>query len=230
MRKNISVILFLFILANITFADDISNIEKYTNENGLNSHRNSLGVNFGSTIFYTLIAPSIANIVVPSNNREHLKLQGTFALDLTYTFRIFEKMDFNLDAGFYSMKTYYNNSSYEYNGNVYGIGFSLGSRFYINNKDRASGFFLMPKLGGTLFITQGKEYQKSTMSYTNLNSNIFDFYISGEIGFRIDISRGLGINSGVRPFFDISIIDIGFSYKSIIRVVPLPRFAIGILV
>ena len=87
----------------------------------------------------------------------------------------------------------------------------------------------MPKLGGTLFITQGKEYQKSTMSYTNLNSNIFDFYVSGEIGFRIDISRGLGINSGVRPFFDISIIDIGFSYKSIIRVVPLPRFAIGIL-
>lgn len=235
MRKNILVILFLFILADITFADNVSNIalEKYqnnsSNENGINSHRNSIGVNFGTTIFYMLLAPSLVNLLIPSNNSENLRLQGTFGLDLTYTFRASEKIDINVDTGFYAMKTYYNNSTSEYNGNVYGLGLSVGGRFYFNSKDRASGFFLMPKVGTTLFITQGKQLQKETSTYTNRNSNIWDFYVSGEMGFRIDISRGLGINSGVRPFFDISIIDIGFSYKSIIRIVPLPRFAIGIL-
>ena len=235
MRKNILIILFLFILANITFADDISNIvieknkNNITNETALNSHRNSIGINFGSTIFYMLVAPSVVNILRPSNNSQNLKLQGTFGLDLTYTFRLVEKIDINVDAGFYSMKTYYNNSKAEYNGNVYGLGFSIGGRFYFNGKDRASGFFLMPKIGTTLFITQGKELQKSTLTYFNRNTNIWDFYISGEMGFRIDISRGLGVNSGVRHFFDISILDIGFSYRSLIRIVPLPRFAIGIL-
>ncbi|WP_300742150.1 hypothetical protein [uncultured Brachyspira sp.] len=235
MRKNILIILFLFILANITFADDISNIvieknkNNITNETALNSHRNSISINFGSTIFYMLVAPSVVNILRPSNNSQNLKLQGTFGLDLTYTFRLVEKIDINVDAGFYSMKTYYNNSKAEYNGNVYGLGFSIGGRFYFNGKDRASGFFLMPKIGTTLFITQGKELQKSTLTYFNRNTNIWDFYISGEMGFRIDISRGLGVNSGVRPFFDISILDIGFSYRSLIRIVPLPRFAIGIL-
>ena len=236
MRKNIIIILFLFILANNIFADDISNIvvdknmqNKITNNNAIDSHRNSIGINFGPTIFYMLVSPSVANLIMPKNSNGNLKLQGDFGLDLTYTFRLAEKIDLNVDAGFYAMKTYYDNSTVEYNGNVYGLGFSVGGRFYFNGKDRASGFFLMPKIGTTLFITQGKEYLKDTATYTNRNTNIWDFYISGEMGFRIDISRGLGINSGVRPFFDISILDIGFSYKSIIRIVPLPRFAIGIL-
>ena len=166
---------------------------------------------------------------MPPNDNGNLKLQGDFGLDLTYTFRAAEKIDINVDAGFYAMKTYYNNTSAEYNGNVYGLGLAIGGRFYFNGKDRASGFFLMPKVGTTLFITQERELQKDTSTYTNRNTNIWDFYISGEMGFRIDISRGLGVNSGIRPFFDISILDIGFSYRSIIRIVPLPRFAIGIL-
>lgn len=242
MKKNILIILFLFILANNIFADDISNIvvDKNLNNNNttvntnnindaLSSHRHSIGMNFGPTIFYMLIAPSVFNLLMPPNDNGNLKLQGDFGLDLTYTFRAAEKIDINVDAGFYAMKTYYNNTSAEYNGNVYGLGLAIGGRFYFNGKDRASGFFLMPKVGTTLFITQGRELQKDTSTYTNRNTNIWDFYISGEMGFRIDISRGLGVNSKIRPFFDISILDIGFSYRSIIRIVPLPRFAIGIL-
>lgn len=230
MRKNIFIILFLFILVNASFADEITNNINTSNlENGIKSHRNSIGLNFGPTIFYMLIAPSTFNLIFPNNNNKNLKLQGDFGLDLTYTFRASEKIDVNVDAGFYAMKTYYDNTKTEYNGNVYGLGLSVGGRFYFNSKDRASGFFLMPKIGTTLFMTYGREYQKETSSYTNKNTKILDFYVSGEMGFRIDMSRSLGINSGVRPFFDISIIDIGFSYKSIIRIVPLPRFAIGIL-
>lgn len=246
MIKKRLIALFLVILASITFANEPSNYtvnknlnnatEKNTNNtiktninNPLSSHRHSIGINFGSTIFYMLIAPSVVNIVFPSNNPNNLKMQGTFGLDLTYTFRAAEKIDINADVGFYNMKTYYDNSKITYNGNIYGIGFSAGARFYINNKDKASGFFLMPKFGGTLFITHNNEYIKETSSYTNRNTYIYDFYLSGELGFRIDISKSLGVNSGIRPFFDISILDIGYSYNHFIRLVPLPRFAIGIL-
>lgn len=243
-RKRL-IALFLFILASITFANEPSNniVNKNLNtnnnntandntlntNNALSSHRHSIGVNFGSTVFYMLLAPSVVNLLLPSKNSENLKLHGTFGLDLTYTFRIAEKIDLNVDTGFYAMKTYYDNDKTTYNGNVYGLGLSIGGRFYFNNKDRASGFFLMPKIGATLFITHNNEYIKETSSYTNRTTYIYDFYASGEIGFRIDMSRGLGINSGIRPFFDISILDIGCSYNHIIRLVPLPRFAIGIL-
>ena len=228
MRKNILIALFLFILANGIFAAETNTIST-NNENGINSHRHSIGMNFGPTIFYMLVAPSVMNLALPSNDPNNLKLQGNFGLDITYTYRLTEKMEINADAGFYAMKTYYDNAKAKYNGNVYGIGFSAGMRFYFNNKNRASGFFLMPKIGTTLFITHGKEYQKAESSYTNKNTNIWDFYVSGEMGFRIDISRGLGINSGIRPFLDVSILEIGMSYKSILRFVPLPRLAIGIL-
>lgn len=235
MKKNILIILFLFILANYVLAEKPSNIvvDKFTvnntNEIGIKSHRNSIGVNFGSTVFYMLIAPSAFNIVFPNSESDILKLQGNFGLDFTYTYRFNNKTELNIDAGFYALKTYYDNTNTRYNGNTYGIGASLGARFYYNKQNKASGFFLMPKVGGTLFITENNEYIKKTGTYTNMNTYIWDFYVSGEIGFRIDISRSLGINSGVRPYFDISIIDIGYSYNHLLRLVPLPRFAFGIL-
>ena len=48
------------------------------------------------------------------------------------------------------------------------------------------------------------------------------------MGFRIDISRSFGLTSGVRPFIDISIMDVGVSFVYALRFVPLPRFSVGI--
>ena len=222
MRKNIIIILFLFILANNIFADDISNIvvdknmqNKITNNNAIDSHRNSIGINFGPTIFYMLVSPSVANLIMPKNSNGNLKLQGDFGLDLTYTFRLVEKIDINVDAGFYSMKTYYNNSKAEYNGNVYGLGFSIGGRFYFNGKDRASGFFLMPKIGTTLFITQGKELQKSTLTYFNRNTNNYALSISNSRieteGMNLDgFNYSLGLYSRVYMPYSLELDVLGY--------------------
>lgn len=250
MRKKQLIALFLFILTSISFAQktakeptnntvekNLHNNEIVTEEtnNNINtvtntmSHRHSLGVNFGPTIFYMLTAPTVFNLIFPSGDPSHLKTQGTFGLGITYTYRASEKIDINVDTTFAAMKTYYDNSKINYNGNVYALGFSVGGRFYCNSKDKASGFFLMPKIGTTIFMTENREYIKESSTYTNRMSYMYDFYISGELGFRIDVSRGLGVNSGIRPFLDISIIDIGLSYNNLIRLVPLPRFAIGIL-
>ena len=128
------------------------------------------------------------------------------------------------------MNTYYANEDFtsHYFGETYGIPLSFGLRFYFNKKNRASGFFILPKIGATILITKGNKYENGLI-IKNKNDILFDFHTAFEMGFRIDISRNLGINSGVRAFIDISIVDFGVSYSYLFRFVPLPRLAIGIL-
>ena len=201
------------------FTPAISNNNNF--ENGIKSHRNSLGIDFGTTIFATVSAPLLVNSFFKQSDRQ--TLDGKFGFRLTYTYRLSEKIDLDATFGLYILNTYYSNENTDYFAGTYAFPLSLGLRLYFNKKDRASGFFLLPKIGATIFATKGKE------NGAKKNSTLFDFYVASELGFRIDMSRGLGINSGVRPFIDISLLDIGVSYSYILRFVPLPRLAIGIL-
>ena len=207
----------------IPFASDTNSVSSNENnfENGIKSHRHSVGIDFGTTIFATLNAPLLVNLIFKQSERQ--TLEGKFGFRLTYTYRLSEKIDLDATFGLYILNTYYKNSNTEYFGGTYAFPLSLGLRLYFNKKDRASGFFLLPKIGATIFATKGKE------NGVKKNSTLFDFYVASEMGFRIDMSRRLGINSGVRPFIDISLLDIGFSYSHIFRFVPLPRLSIGIL-
>lgn len=213
----------------------ISNNNKTNNKNNYedssNSHKHSLGIDFGTTIFSMFTAPLLVNSIFkqPENSPKQT-LNGKFGLRLTYTYRILPKLDLDATLGFYIMNTYYTNknSTSYYFGETYGIPLSFGLRFYFNKKNRASGFFILPKIGATILITKGNEY-KNDLIIKNKNDILFDFHTAFEMGFRIDISRNLGINSGVRAFIDISIVDFGVSYSYLFRFVPLPRLAIGIL-
>lgn len=198
-------------------------------ENGIKSHRHSVGIDFGTTIFATLNAPLLVNLIFKQPKNSPQTLEGKFGLRLTYTYRLLEKMDLDATFGLYVLNTYYKNSTEEYFGGTYAIPLSVGLRFYFNKKDRASGFFLLPKIGFTIFATRGNETTINGGETIKRNSTLFDFYVASEMGFRIDISRKLGIDSGVRPFIDISLFDIGVSYSYIFRFIPLPRLAIGIL-
>lgn len=213
----------------------ISNNNQTNNKNNYedssNSHKHSLGIDFGTTIFSMFTAPLLVNSIFgqPKNSPKQT-LNGKFGLRLTYTYRILPKIDLDATLGFYIMNTYYTNknSTSHYFGETYGIPLSFGLRFYFNKKNRASGFFILPKIGATILITKGNEY-KNDLIIKNKNDILFDFHTAFEMGFRIDISRNLGINSGVRAFIDISIVDFGVSYSYLFRFVPLPRLAIGIL-
>ena len=200
-------------------------------EDSSNSHKHSLGIDFGTTIFSMFTAPLLVNSIFkqPENSPKQT-LNGKFGLRLTYTYRILPKLDLDATLGFYIMNAYYTNknSTSYYFGETYGIPLSFGLRFYFNKKNRASGFFILPKIGATILITKGNEY-KNSLIIKNKNDILFDFHTAFEMGFRIDISRNLGINSGVRAFIDISIVDFGVSYSYLFRFVPLPRLAIGIL-
>lgn len=190
-------------------------------ENGIKSHRHSVGIDFGTTIFATLNAPLLVNLLFKQEEKQ--ALEGKFGFRLTYTYRLTEKIDLDATFGLYILNTYYKNGNSEYFGGTYAFPLSLGLRLYFNKKDRASGFFLLPKIGATIFATKGTE------NGVQNNSTLFDFYVASEMGFRIDMSRRLGVNGGVRPFIDISLLDIGVSYSHMFRFIPLPRLAIGIL-
>ena len=220
---------------NFIISNDNQNNNKTNNKNNYedssNSHKHSLGIDFGTTIFSMLTAPLLVNSIFkqPENSPKQT-LNGKFGLRLTYTYRILPKLDLDATLGFYIINTYYTNknSTSYYFGETYGIPLSFGLRFYFNKKNRASGFFILPKIGATILITKGNEY-KNGLIIKNKNDILFDFHTAFEMGFRIDISRNLGINSGVRAFIDISIVDFGVSYSYLFRFIPLPRLAIGIL-
>ena len=219
-----------FIISNNNQTNNQTN-NKNNYEDSSNSHKHSLGIDFGTTIFSMFTAPLLVNSIFkqPENSPKQT-LNGKFGLRLTYTYRILPKLDLDATLGFYIMNTYYTNknSTSYYFGETYGIPLSFGLRFYFNKKNRASGFFILPKIGATILITKGNEY-KNGLTIKNKNDILFDFHTAFEMGFRIDISRNLGINSGVRAFIDISIVDFGVSYSYLFRFVPLPRLAIGIL-
>lgn len=218
---------------NFIISNDNQNNNKTNNKNNYedssNSHKHSLGIDFGTTIFSMFTAPLLVNSIFkqPENSPKQT-LNGKFGLRLTYTYRILPKLDLDATLGFYIMNTYYTNknSTSYYFGETYGIPLSFGLRFYFNKKNRASGFFILPKIGATILITKGNEYKNGLIIKNDI---LFDFHTAFEMGFRIDISRNLGINSGVRAFIDISIVDFGVSYSYLFRFVPLPRLAIGIL-
>lgn len=219
-----------FIISNNNQTNNKTN-NKNNYEDSSNSHKHSLGIDFGTTIFSMLTAPLLVNSIFkqPENSPKQT-LNGKFGLRLTYTYRILPKLDLDATLGFYIMNTYYTNknSTSHYFGETYGIPLSFGLRFYFNKKNRASGFFILPKIGATILITKGNKYENDLI-IKNKNDILFDFHTAFEMGFRIDISRNLGINSGVRAFIDISIVDFGVSYSYLFRFVPLPRLAIGIL-
>lgn len=220
---------------NFIISNDNQNNNKTNNKNNYedssNSHKHSLGIDFGTTIFSMFTAPLLVNSIFkqPENSPKQT-LNGKFGLRLTYTYRILPKLDLDATLGFYIMNTYYTNknSTSYYFRETYGIPLSFGLRFYFNKKNRASGFFILPKIGATILITKGNKYENGLI-IKNKNDILFDFHTAFEMGFRIDISRNLGINSGVRAFIDISIVDFGVSYSYLFRFVPLPRLAIGIL-
>lgn len=219
-----------FIISNNNQNNNKTN-NKIIIEDSSNSHKHSLGIDFGTTIFSMFTAPLLVNSIFkqPENSPKQT-LNGKFGLRLTYTYRILPKLDLDATLGFYIMNTYYTNknSTSYYFGETYGIPLSFGLRFYFNKKNRASGFFILPKIGATILITKGNKYENGLI-IKNKNDILFDFHTAFEMGFRIDISRNLGINSGVRAFIDISIVDFGVSYSYLFRFVPLPRLAIGIL-
>ncbi|PTY39528.1 hypothetical protein [Brachyspira hampsonii] len=207
--------------------------------------KHSLGIDFGTTLFSMGTMPLITELIFKTQEGASGKLyDGKFGIRLTYNYTYLPKQSIDATLGFYAFDTHYSDYSEPvrnsagdiiasatlskfYNGSTIAIPASIGVRFYFNKNDTPSGFFLLPKVGMTTFIVNGKELRDDgTTRYKT--TTVYDFYISGEMGFRIDLFSKTGADWGVRPFIDISLLDIGYSFTPGIRLIPLPRLAVGI--
>ena len=208
--------------------------------------KHSLGIDFGTTLFAMGTIPIITDLVFkPSEGASGKFYDGKFGIRLSYNYTYLPKQSIDVTLGFYAFDTHYGSSGNPttdgagniisssalnkfYNGSTIAIPASIGVRFYFNKSNTPSGFFLLPKVGMTTFIVNGKELRDDG-SIRYKTTTVYDFYISGEMGFRIDLFSQMGSDWDVRPFIDISLLDFGYSFTPGIRLIPLPRLAIGIL-
>lgn len=213
--------------------------------NAQNYFKHHLAIDFGTTLFSMGTIPLITELIFqPKEGASGKFYDGKFGIRLSYNYTYLPKQSIDITLGFYAFDTHYGDSGEPlrdgagniissamlqkfYNGSTIAIPASIGVRFYFNKSNTPNGFFLLPKVGMTTFIVNGKE-QRSDGSIKYKNSTIYDFYISGEMGFRIDLFSKIGADWKVRPFIDISLLDIGYSFTPGIRFIPLPRLAIGI--
>ena len=196
--------------------------------------KHAVGIDFGTTIFSAATLPGVANLIFkPQNGSSEKLFKGGFGIRFTYNYRYLPKQAIDATFGVYSFSGHYNGtktvngtSNYEklYNADVVAIPASIGVRFYFNKRDKDNGFFLLPKVGMTILAVNGKDYSVNKEQ----KSAIANFYISGEMGFKIDMFTKMGAEWPVRPFIDISILDLGYSFTHGLRFVPFPRFAIGV--
>ena len=207
--------------------------------------KHSIAVDFGTTLFSMGTIPLISDLVFkPKEGASGKVYDGKFGIRLSYNYTYLPKQSLDITLGFYAFDTHYGDYSEPvrdgagniinsgaiskfYNGSTIAIPASIGVRFYFNKSNTPSGFFLLPKVGMTTLIVNGKELRSDgTTRYKT--TTVYDFYISGEMGFRIDLFSQMGSDWEVRPFIDISLLDIGYSFTPGIRLIPLPRLAIGI--
>ena len=225
--KKIIILIFVLILSMNT----VMYAASYENA------KHAVGIDFGTTIFSAVTLPGVANLIFqPKNGATEKLFKGGFGIRFTYNYRYLPKQAIDATFGIYTFSGYYNGvktiegtSNYEkfYNADVVAIPASIGVRFYFNKRDKDNGFFLLPKVGMTTFIVNGKEVRDDG-SIKYKRTTVYDFYISGEMGFRIDLFSKMGADWSVRPFIDISLLDIGYSFTPGIRLIPLPRLAVGI--
>lgn len=222
--KKIIIFIFVLILSFSTV------IQAASYENA----KHAVGIDFGTTIFSAVTLPGVANLIFqPKNGATEKLFKGGFGIRFTYNYRYLPKQSIDVTFGIYTFSGYYNGvkniegtSHYEkfYNADVVAIPASVGVRFYFNKRDKDNGFFLLPKVGMTILAVNGRDYSANKEQ----KSAIANFYISGEMGFKIDMFTKMGANWPVRPFIDISILDLGYSFTHGLRFVPLPRLAVGV--
>lgn len=200
----------IFVCANNIFAQNIE--EKKEEEKKENKAwdsvkgRSLLGINFAPTLYagiFNLMVDTVKLSVETFGTTANLK-NYAFGLGFSYDFAPLNFMSVGLDIGFSIGEI----KSGEDRLSFYTIPWSLNVKFFVFKK-APFGFFLSPRIGGTAV---------SMKSYgPNIAANGFNgfysqggFYLSFELGWRIQLFPKRGADWPVQVGIDISLFDIGY--------------------
>lgn len=211
----------IFVCANNIFAQNIE--EKKEEEKKENKAwdsvkgRSLFGINFAPTLYAGIFNLMVDTIKLSGETMlDTVKLSGetlgttvnlknyAFGLGFSYDFAPLNFMSVGLDIGFSIGEI----KSGEDRLSFYTIPWSLNVKFFVFKK-APFGFFLSPRIGGTAV---------SMKSYgPNIAANGFNgfysqggFYLSFELGWRIQLFPKRGADWPVQVGIDISLFDIGY--------------------
>ncbi len=217
----ISVALIL-ICANNVFAQNIG--EKTGNAAWDYMHGRSLiGINFGPTLWAGLFDIGVGMVGKPIERIETIirdtiqNVSGVnvgsvlgnfkhfaFGLGFSYDFAPLNFMSIGLDIGF----AVGNIRMGEYKISFSTVPWSLNVKFFFWKK-APFGFFLSPRFGGTALSVSASGQNIESIGYNKLYSH-GGFYMSIELGWRIQLFPKRGTNWSVQAGIDISLFDIGY--------------------
>lgn len=211
--KILALVLVLFCSANL-FGQNIG--EKTGNKAWDYMHGRSLfGINFGTTLWAGVFDQLLGTDLLPiekmlvSGDADITGLNLTkkhwaFGLGFSYDFAPLNFMSVGLDIGFAVGQF-----SVEQNKiNYHTIPWSLNVKFFFWKK-APFGFFLSPRFGGTAFVATGSGANVDANGITRLSSH-GGFYLSLELGWRIQLFPKRGANWPVQVGIDISLFDVGY--------------------
>ena len=216
----LAAILILFCSVNLFGQDTNTQEEKKENKAWAYMKGRSLfGINFGPTLYAGVFDRVIGSTLIPLDdmltsgganltekdmNRKH----WAFGLGFSYDFAPLNFMSVGLDIGFAVGEIQIAGSKVNYST----IPWSLNVKFFFFKK-APFGFFLSPKFGGTAIRVNASwadtEVSQKVSGETRFRSD-GGFYMSLELGWRIQLFPKRGANWPVQVGIDISLFDIGY--------------------
>ncbi len=177
--------------------------------------RSLFGINFGPTLYAGLFdigiglaEPTIQNIIDNmtqgmANDYIDTKLKHyAFGLGFSYDFAPLDFMTVGLDIGFSVGQLKID----RYDISFSTVPWSLNVKFFFG-KNAPYGFFLSPRIGGTAVSMSGSALREAGIADIYSQGG---FYLSLELGWRIQLFPKTGANWPVQIGIDISLFDIGY--------------------
>ncbi|KLI51466.1 hypothetical protein [Brachyspira hyodysenteriae] len=215
MKKFIYLVMIIFSLSTASLFSQ--NIGEPTGNAFLDyMHGRSLfGINFGPTLYAGLFDIGIG-VLEPTfqetinnmtqgqaNNYIDTKLKHyAFGLGFSYDFAPVDFMTVGLDIGFSVGEIKMD----KYNISFTTVPWSLNVKFFFW-RNAPFGFFLSPRFGGTALSISGSALKEGGLSDIYSHGG---FYMSLELGWRIQLFPKIGANWPVQVGIDISLFDIGY--------------------
>ena len=220
MRRYFYLTAVLILLCSVNLFGQNTNTGEEKKENkSYRKGRSLFGINFGPTLYAGVFDRVIGSTLIPLDdmltssgvnltgkdmNRKH----WAFGLGFSYDFAPVNFMSVGLDIGFAVGQIQIAGSKVNYST----IPWSLNVKFFFFQK-APFGFFLSPRIGGTAINVTASwadtEISQKVNGETRFRSD-GGFYLSLELGWRIQLFPKRGADWPVQVGIDISLFDIGY--------------------